>query len=148
MGNQHHPGNIGLRHGREVLDWVVAGVWINVRADHMAVIGEQQRRPIRLRSGHGKGADGSARAGPVIDDDPLLEPLSDRLGDHAGACVKAAAGGDRNEDANFIGQALGPYPSRCKDQHTSCAPFRQSHGVSHRVLLTSRKPSLVHCKIV
>jgi hypothetical protein len=79
-------------------------------ADQMAVVGEQQRRTVRLRPGHGKGADGSTRAGPVFDDDPLLQPLPDRIGNHARTHVETAAGGDRNENADFVGQVLGPQP--------------------------------------
>ena len=94
----------------------------------MAVVGEQQRRSVRLRPGHLPGADRAAGARPVLDDDAALQALAERIHDHAGARVEAAAGGQRHDHADgLLRQVVGLRTRSRKHKHTANEPRRPTH---------------------
>ena len=79
-------------HGREVLDWIVRQVGVQTRRNRMRARGGEAdgvavRRCLRDRIG----ADIAARAGAVLDDDLLAEPLPKFLRDDPRNDVRAGA---------------------------------------------------------
>src|SRR6266699_5173270 len=62
----------------------------------------EQRIAVGLRLRDLRGADGAARAGPVLDDDGLAELRGEFFGDRARHDVGAAPGGERDDDPHRL----------------------------------------------
>src|SRR6266511_4493104 len=103
----------------------------------------EQRMAVGLRLRHLRGADGAARAGPVLDDGRLAELRGEFFGDRAGHDVGAAAGSERHDEAERLRRpGLRPrrrvrgaeYERRKKfpePRHPPPPPVRHSAGTIH-----------------
>jgi len=67
-------------------------------------VGEEQGVAVGLAACHMANADGAGGAGPVVDDDRLLEALAQVLGQAPGKSIGLAAGGPGHDDVNFLGR--------------------------------------------
>ena len=100
-GDDEHAGlATDQRDRREVLDRVIGKLGIQRGADRIGLRREQKRVAVWRRLRHDVGADGRARAGLVVDDHLLAEPLRELLRDHAHRPVDRTARREGHDDAH------------------------------------------------
>ena len=112
----------GVQHAdrREVAQAVVAHRRRRdeARNGDRAVDADQQRVTVRRRLDRPLHADDAARAGDVLDDHVLLEPVLQPRGEHASGEVDIAAGGERHDQRD--GFRAGPGLRARQQWHAQC----------------------------
>ncbi len=97
---QHQRRRRNLRNRGEIRDHVVRHVLAEPLVQRGRAFDHQQRVAVGRRLGDEVGADHAAAGGPVLNDDRLLQPLLQFLGDQPAGGVDAAARADRHDERN------------------------------------------------
>ena len=107
VDDQHERHAADQRHRREILDRIVGQRLVHGRTDrHRTAAGHIEQVAVRRGLGAGRGADGRAAAGTVLDHDRLAEPLRQlRLGD-TGQRVDRAARRPRHDQRDRPGRII------------------------------------------